>query len=77
MATRIAPILSVNPATEKELARFDPFDDEQVDRALDEAQGAFVAWRERSTRGATAPSLATRCRRYLLRGRAFSNARKR
>src|SRR5438105_2794529 len=55
MATRIAPILSVNPATEKELARFDPFDDEQVDRALDEAQGAFVAWRERSLADRSVP----------------------
>src|ERR671937_688178 len=48
MATTLAPILSVNPATEEELARFEPFDDEKVDRALDEAQDAFRAWRERS-----------------------------
>jgi acyl-CoA reductase-like NAD-dependent aldehyde dehydrogenase len=48
MATRVAPILSVNPATEEVLASFEPFDAERVGRALDEAQDAFRAWRERS-----------------------------
>ena len=48
MATRTAPILSVNPATEEVLERYEAFDDEQVSRALDEAQDAFRAWRERS-----------------------------
>ncbi len=48
MTTRIAPILSVNPATEEVLASFEPFDEEKVDRALAEAQDAFRAWRERS-----------------------------
>jgi succinate-semialdehyde dehydrogenase/glutarate-semialdehyde dehydrogenase len=38
----------VNPATEEVLARFDPFTSEQVERALDEAQDAFMAWRDRS-----------------------------
>ena len=48
MAMRTAPILSVNPATEEVLARYEAFDDERVSRALDEAQDAFRAWRERS-----------------------------
>ena len=48
MATRTTPIQSVNPATEEVLASYEPFDGDQVDRALDEAQDAFVAWRERS-----------------------------
>src|SRR2546428_5010565 len=48
MATVTAPILSVNPATEQVLASYQPFDAENVDRALDEAQDAFHAWRERS-----------------------------
>jgi len=48
MSTTLSPITSVNPATEEVLARFDPFTPEQVERALDEAQDAFSAWRERS-----------------------------
>ncbi len=48
MATRTSPILSVNPATEEVLASYEPFDAEQVERALDEAQDAFGAWRQRS-----------------------------
>jgi succinate-semialdehyde dehydrogenase/glutarate-semialdehyde dehydrogenase len=48
MSTTLSPITSVNPATEEVLARFDPFTPEQVDRALDEAQDAFMAWRDRS-----------------------------
>jgi succinate-semialdehyde dehydrogenase / glutarate-semialdehyde dehydrogenase len=48
MSTTLSPITSVNPATEEVLARFDHFTAEEVDRALDEAQDAFVAWRERS-----------------------------
>src|SRR5690349_13958042 len=48
MATTLAPILSVNPATEEVLKRYDAFDEQQVDRALDEAQDAFRAWREKS-----------------------------
>jgi acyl-CoA reductase-like NAD-dependent aldehyde dehydrogenase len=48
MSTTLSPITSVNPATEEVLARFDPFTPEEVDRALDEAQDAFTAWRERS-----------------------------
>jgi len=48
MSTTLSPITSVNPATEEVLARFDAFTPEEVDRALDEAQDAFSAWRERS-----------------------------
>jgi succinate-semialdehyde dehydrogenase/glutarate-semialdehyde dehydrogenase len=48
MATRTAEILSINPATEEVLATFDAHDERYVDRALDEAQDAFRAWRERS-----------------------------
>jgi succinate-semialdehyde dehydrogenase/glutarate-semialdehyde dehydrogenase len=48
MSTTLSPITSVNPATEEVLARFDPFTSEQVERALDEAQDAFMAWRDRS-----------------------------
>jgi succinate-semialdehyde dehydrogenase/glutarate-semialdehyde dehydrogenase len=48
MSTTLSPITSVNPATEEVLARFDPFTSEEVDRALDQAQDAFTAWRERS-----------------------------
>jgi succinate-semialdehyde dehydrogenase/glutarate-semialdehyde dehydrogenase len=48
MSTTLSPITSVNPATEEVLARFDHFTPEEVDRALDEAQDAFVAWRERT-----------------------------
>ena len=48
MSTTLSPITSVNPATEEVLARFDPFTAEQVERALDDTQDAFIAWRERS-----------------------------
>jgi succinate-semialdehyde dehydrogenase/glutarate-semialdehyde dehydrogenase len=48
MATKVSPITSINPATGEVLARFDPFTQDEVDHALDEAQDAFVAWRERS-----------------------------
>src|SRR2546425_8806039 len=48
MATSVSPITSINPATGEVLARFDPFTQDNVDHALDQAQDAFVAWRERS-----------------------------
>jgi len=48
MATKVSPITSINPATGEVLARFDPFTQDEVEHALDEAQDAFVAWRERS-----------------------------
>ena len=48
MATTTAPILSVNPATEEILESYNPFDEDAVDRALDETQDAFRAWRDRS-----------------------------
>ena len=67
MSTTLSPITSVNPATEEVLARFDPFTPEQIGRALDEAQDAFGAWRERSIADRAIPMrrLAT-----LLRERA-------
>ena len=55
MATTTAPILSVNPATEEVLGSYDPFDDDAVDRALDEAQDAFRAWRERTLQERAVP----------------------
>jgi succinate-semialdehyde dehydrogenase/glutarate-semialdehyde dehydrogenase len=48
MTTRIAPITSVNPATDEILASFEPHTSEQVDEALGQAQDAFLAWRGRS-----------------------------
>jgi succinate-semialdehyde dehydrogenase/glutarate-semialdehyde dehydrogenase len=48
MATKLSPITSINPATGDVLARFDPFMPDEVDHALDEAQDAFLAWRDRS-----------------------------
>jgi len=67
MVTRIAPITSVNPATEEVLATFEPHTPEQVEEALGQAQDAFVAWRGRTIaeRAVTMKSLAR-----LLRERA-------
>jgi succinate-semialdehyde dehydrogenase/glutarate-semialdehyde dehydrogenase len=48
MATSVSQITSINPANGEVLARFDPFTADEVDRALGEAQDAFVAWRARS-----------------------------
>ena len=48
MSTTLTPITSVNPATGEVLARFDAFTAEETARALDEAQDAFLAWRDRS-----------------------------
>ena len=48
MTTRVAPITSVNPATEEILATFDPHTAEQVEEALGQAQDAFIAWRGRT-----------------------------
>ena len=67
MATRIAPITSVNPATEEVLATFDVHTSEQVEEALGQAQDAFLAWRARTIaeRAVTMRALAR-----LLRERA-------
>ena len=67
MATRIAPITSVNPATEEVLATFDVHTSEQVEQALGQAQDAFLAWRARTIaeRAVTMRALAR-----LLRERA-------
>jgi acyl-CoA reductase-like NAD-dependent aldehyde dehydrogenase len=72
MSTTLSPITSVNPATEEVLARFDPFTQEQVERALDEAQAAFTAWRERSIAERAVPM---RRLAALLRERADRYAR--
>ena len=55
MSATLSPITSVNPATGEVLARFDPFTSEEVDHALDEAQDAFVAWRERKVADRAVP----------------------
>ena len=67
MATRIAPITSVNPATEEVLATFDAHTPEQVEEALGQAQDAFLVWRARpiAERAVTMKALAR-----LLRDRA-------
>jgi len=72
MATTISQITSVNPATEEVIARFDAFTDEEVDHAVDEAQDAFGAWRQRSIaeRGVPMRRLA-----QILRERADRYAR--
>jgi acyl-CoA reductase-like NAD-dependent aldehyde dehydrogenase len=86
MATRTAPITSVNPATEEVLAAFDPFTDDQVDEALAQAQEAFMAWRERSIVDRSVPMkrlaalLRERAERYgrlmtLEMGKPISEAR--
>ena len=72
MSTTLSPITSVNPATEEVLARFDPFTSEQVERALDEAQDAFMAWRDRSIAERAVPM---RRLAALLRERADRYAR--
>ncbi len=72
MSTTLSPITSINPATEEVLARFDPFTPEEVDRALDEAQDAFIAWRARSIADRAVPM---RRLAALLRERADRYAR--
>src|SRR5207249_11470397 len=66
MSTTLSPITSINPATGEVLARFDPFTHDEVDHALDEAQDAFIAWRERSFEERAVPM---RRLASLLRGR--------
>jgi len=48
MSATLSPINSINPASAEVLARFDPFTPDEVDHALDQAEDAFIAWRERS-----------------------------
>jgi succinate-semialdehyde dehydrogenase/glutarate-semialdehyde dehydrogenase len=48
MATRIAQITSVNPATEEVLGRFDAFTPEEIGLAVAEAHDAFLVWRDRA-----------------------------
>ena len=67
MTTRVAPITSVNPATEEVLATFDPHTAEQVEDALGQAQDAFIAWRGRTIAERAVPMKALA---KLLRERA-------
>ncbi len=67
MVTRIAPITSVNPATEEVLATFDAHTPEQVEEALGQAQDAFIAWRGRAIAERAVPMKALA---RLLRERA-------
>ena len=67
MVTRIAPITSVNPATEEVLATFEPHTPEQVEEALGQAQDAFIAWRGRTIAERAVPMKALA---KLLRERA-------
>jgi len=67
MVTRIAPITSVNPATEEVLATFDTYTPEQVEEALGQAQEAFIAWRGRTIAERAVPMKALA---KLLRERA-------
>jgi acyl-CoA reductase-like NAD-dependent aldehyde dehydrogenase len=48
MATRVAPITSVNPATEEVLRSYEPHTPAQVEEALAQAQAAFTVWRSRA-----------------------------
>src|SRR2546428_13884602 len=48
MSATLSPINSIHPASAEVLARFDPFTPDEVDHALDQAEDAFIAWRERS-----------------------------
>jgi acyl-CoA reductase-like NAD-dependent aldehyde dehydrogenase len=67
MTTRVAPITSVNPATEEILATFDAHTAEQVEEALGQAQDAFLAWRGRTIAQRAVPMKALA---RLLRERA-------
>ena len=48
MATRVAPINSVNPATEEVLKTYEPYTAAEVEQAVAQAQEAFLEWRTRS-----------------------------
>jgi succinate-semialdehyde dehydrogenase/glutarate-semialdehyde dehydrogenase len=55
VATSVARITAVNPATEEVLATFDAFTAEEVLEAVADAQDAFLGWRERSIAERAAP----------------------
>jgi succinate-semialdehyde dehydrogenase / glutarate-semialdehyde dehydrogenase len=48
MATQVAAITSVNPATEEVLKTYEPYTPAEVEQALSQAQEAFLDWRARS-----------------------------
>jgi succinate-semialdehyde dehydrogenase/glutarate-semialdehyde dehydrogenase len=48
MAASVAPITSINPATEEVLKTYEPYTPAEVEQALGQAQEAFVEWRARS-----------------------------
>jgi succinate-semialdehyde dehydrogenase/glutarate-semialdehyde dehydrogenase len=48
VATKIAQITSVNPATEEVLKTYEPYTADEVEQALAQAQEAFLEWRTRS-----------------------------
>ncbi len=56
-------IQSINPATEEVIETFEPYSDDQVNQALDQAQKAFLGWRE--TRFAERRAILHRVARYF------------
>jgi acyl-CoA reductase-like NAD-dependent aldehyde dehydrogenase len=56
-------IQSINPATEEVIETFEPYSDGQVNQALDQAQKAFLGWRE--TRFAERRAILHRVARYF------------
>src|SRR6266516_3416770 len=56
-------IQSINPATEEVIETFEPYSDDQVNQALDQAQKAFLGWRE--TRFAERRAILHRVATYL------------
>ncbi len=42
-------LISINPATNEELARYDEFTGKQIEETIESAHHAFLAWRETST----------------------------
>src|SRR5260221_11178718 len=72
MSTRVAPITSVNPATEEVLRSYEPHTLAQVETALAQAQGAFLEWRARSI---VERAVAMRKLAAVLRERAGDYAR--
>ena len=72
MATTVAQITAVNPATEEVIASFDAFGPDEVEMALAEAHNAYLGWRERPIGERATPMRALA---KLLRERADRYAR--
>jgi acyl-CoA reductase-like NAD-dependent aldehyde dehydrogenase len=72
MATTVAQITAVNPATEEVIASFDAFGPDEVEMALAEAHNAYLGWRERPIAERAIPMRALA---KLLRERADRYAR--